>query len=103
MRLLGLDEGAFDDLPRQGFSSEYVRRETERAVAAVEGRCAIYPGIDIDIPTGPELVHCSREGVKHAVLAALGGGAQGVVLSRKYSEMQLEHLAGAGDALRELG
>jgi hypothetical protein len=28
--------------------------------------------------------------------------AQGIVLSRKYSEMQFEHLAGAGDAPREL-
>ena len=26
-----------------------------------------------------------------------------LVLSRKYSEMWLDHLAGAGDALRELG
>jgi len=36
------------------------------------------------------------------VLGAFSGGAQGVVLSRKYSEMQLDHLAGAGDAIREL-
>jgi hypothetical protein len=100
LRLLGLDEASFDELPTRGFSSDYVRRETERAVAAVEGRCAIYPGIDIDIPTGP--AQCSREGVRAAVLAAFAGGAQGVVLSRKYSEMQLDHLAGAGDALREL-
>ncbi len=102
LRLLGLDEGAFDELPARGFSSEYVRRETERAVAAVEGRCAIYTGIDIDIPTGEDLAQCSREGVRQAVLAALAGGAQGVVLSRKYSEMQLDHLTGAGDAMREL-
>ena len=102
LRLLGLEEAAFADLPKRGFSSEYVRRETERAVAAVEGRSAIYPGIDIDIPTGPELAQCTREGVKAAVLAAFAGGAQGVVLSRKYSEMQLDHLSGAGDAVREL-
>ena len=102
LRLLGLEECAFDELPRRGFSADYVRRETARAVAAVEGRCAIYPGIDIDIPTGPELARCSRAGIKAAVLAAFAGGAQGVVLSRKYSEMQLDHLAGAGDALREL-
>ncbi len=101
VRLLGLAEGDFDDLPARGFSSEYVRREPERAVAAVAGRSAIYPGIDIDIPTGPDLARCSRA-VKEAVLAALAGGAQGVVLSRKYSEMQLDHLAGAGDAVREL-
>ena len=100
LRLLGLDEAGFDEILERGFSAEYVRRETERAVADVAGRCAIYPGIDIDIPIKP--AQCSREGVRDAVRAAFAGGAQGVVLSRKYSEMQLEHLAGAGDAIREL-
>jgi hypothetical protein len=100
LRLLGLEEAPFDEIPRYGFSTEYVRRETERAVSDVEGRCAIYPGIDIDIPIEP--AQCSREGVRDAVRAAFAGGAQGVILSRKYSEMQLEHLAGAGDAIREL-
>jgi len=36
------------------------------------------------------------------VLAAFEGGADGVVLSRKYSEMRLDNLAGAGDAIREV-
>lgn len=103
LKLLQLEEGAYEELPTSGFSADYVRRETERAVAAVAGRCRIYPGIDIDIPTAPENTKCSRQGVKDAVLAAFTGGAQGVVLSRKYSEMWLEHLAGAGDAIRELG
>jgi hypothetical protein len=79
-----------------------VRRETERAVASVNGKCQIYPGIDIDIPTGEDQTRCTREGVKAAVLAAFAGGAPGVILSRKYSEMRLENLAGAGDAFREL-
>ena len=127
LKLLGLDEAPYNEIPRTGFSAAYVRRETERAVKAVEGRCNIYPGIDIDIPVGrgiepgrkkekassvtgiggevrsaSELTQCSREQVKAAVLAAFEGGAQGVVLSRKYSEMQLDHLSGAGDALKEL-
>ncbi|MDP9469352.1 MAG: hypothetical protein M3Q71_01615 [Chloroflexota bacterium] len=128
LRLLGLDEGPYEELPAIGFSADYVRRETERAVAGVDGRCLIYPGIDLDIPTrqaadqrrGPNpaagttgitaeaagdrrLTECTRDGVKAAVLAAFAGGAQGVVLSRKYSEMRLEILSGAGDAMRELG
>lgn len=126
-KLLGLDEVPFDQLPATGFSPEYVRRETERAIAGVDGCCQIYPGIDLDIPvrgaprrgrvrgnaagtTGldsqqPEeanLTQCTREGVKAATLAAFAGGAQGVVLSRKYSEMRLDILSGAGDAIREL-
>ncbi len=103
LKLLKLEEGGFDKLPQTGFSADYVRRETVRALAAVNGRSRIYAGIDIDIPT-PELgqTRCTRDRVKAAVLAAFDGGAHGVVLSRKYSEMQIDNLAGAGDAVREL-
>jgi hypothetical protein len=37
------------------------------------------------------------------VLAAFQGGADGVILSRKYSEMKLENLRAAGAALKEMG
>jgi hypothetical protein len=40
--------------------------------------------------------------VKAAVLAAFRAGAPGVVLSRKYAEMRLANVAGAGEAVREL-
>ena len=112
---LGLSEAALDDLPIKGFSAQYVQDETARARQASPPSCAIYTGIDIDIPVGdprpapdattrptPELTRCSREGVHAAVSAAFAGGADGVVLSRKYSEMWLDNLSGAGDALREL-
>jgi hypothetical protein len=127
LKLLGLEEAPYEKLPYTGFTAEYVRRETARAVAGVEGRSAIYPGIDIDIPvgrgnepsrrgfktrgsaginadmtTGSELTKSTPEQVKEAVLAAFEGGAQGVVLSRKYSEMRLDNLSGAGAALKEL-
>ena len=36
-------------------------------------------------------------------MAAFEAGAQGVVLSRKYSEMRLANLAAVGDALKALG
>jgi hypothetical protein len=36
------------------------------------------------------------------VQAAFDGGAHGVILSRKYSEMRLAHLRAAGKAIREL-
>jgi hypothetical protein len=35
------------------------------------------------------------------VAAALKAGADGLILSRKYSEMQLANLAAAGRAVRE--
>jgi len=102
-RILGIDEAEWDDLPRAGFSADYVRRETVRALAGVSGRCEIWPGIDIDIPVGKGERDESPEDVTGAVVAAFEAGAQGVVLSRKYSEMRLANLAGVGEALRRIG
>ncbi len=101
--ILGVDEAPLDQLPHTGWSADYVRRETARAVANVGEQVAILPGIDIDIPTGPEQVKCTPEGTAAAVRAAFDGGAKGLILSRKYSEMFLDNLAGAGKAMRELG
>jgi len=58
----------------------------------------IWPGIDIDIPTGAEEKKTQPDDVREAVRAAIRAGAQGVVLSRKYSEMRLANLRAAGDA-----
>lgn len=105
LKLLQLDEGSYDELPQSGFTADYVRRETSRAVAGVPDECKIYPGIDIDIPVGggtTKVTSCTPKSVHDAVLAAFDGGAKGVVLSRKYSEMWLDNLGGAGDAIREL-
>ncbi len=103
-RVLGYQgEAPLDTLPRSGLSAQYVAEETRRALEGVDGKIAIYPGIDVDVPTGANEKKTAAEDVRSAVRAALGSGAQGVILSRKYSEMQLEHLAGAGQALKELG
>ncbi len=108
LRPLQLVETPYENLPSTGFSAEYVRREKERPVAAVDGRCHIYPGIDCDIPRSQwrsarrdksvdalgtsgvsrgisdasGLTQCTRSGVKGEVLAAFTGGAQGAVLSQ---------------------
>jgi hypothetical protein len=137
LKLLDLDEGDLESLPRTGLSADYVERETARAVRSA-GATKIYTGIDIDIPvgstpeaaadrhkrfegnmganrnealqgvnndstSGDDLTSCTPESVKAAVLGAFSGGAAGVVLSRKYSEMMLDNLGGAGAALAELG
>jgi hypothetical protein len=101
--LMGFKEGSYDHIPHTGLSSDYVYRETKRALAAVAGtNTCIWPGIDIDIPTELNNSKSTPQRVKEAVLAALGAGAPGVLLSRKYSEMRLANLSGAGDAIREL-
>jgi hypothetical protein len=121
-------EAPLDKLPTAGLSSDYVYRETKRAIADVQlanvpmpglssdfvspppernvpgvpKEILIYPGIDIDIPTGKGEKKTQPSDVRGAVKAAFNAGAQGVILSRKYSEMKLENLSGAGAALKDL-
>ena len=102
-KVMGLKEGTYEQVPHTGLSSDYVGRETKRALAGVAGtKTQIWAGIDVDIPTEPGNSKRTRRGVKDAVLAALRAGAPGVILSRKYSEMRLDSLSGVGDAIREL-
>ncbi|MBM3746899.1 MAG: transposase [Acidobacteria bacterium] len=97
-------ERAYADIPKTGLSSDYVFRETRRALEGVAGtKTLIWPGIDIDIPTAAASSKSTPEGTRAAVAAALKAGAHGVLLSRKYSEMRLANLSGAGQAIRGLG
>ena len=95
------NEAALNDLPTAGLSPDYVARETKRAIDGVHGKCRILPGIDIGIPTGRNSRKASPEDTYAATKAALAAGADGVILSRKYSEMQLANLSAAGKAARE--
>src|SRR5262245_11494906 len=94
------DEAKLDELAMAGLSPDYVFRETQRARAGVQGECRILPGIDIGIPTGKNSRKASPEDTYAAVAAALRAGADGLILSRKYSEMQMANLGAAGRAVR---
>ena len=82
-----------------GWDEHYVARETERAVAGFTG-VDVYPGLGFDLPAGsasdtPELVAaCTR--------AVFEAGAPGVLLSREYEEMKVEHLRAVGDTLKAM-
>lgn len=95
------NEAALDELGRTGLSPDYVARETKRALDGVKGKCRILPGIDIGIPTGKNSRKASPDDTYAATKAALAAGADGVILSRKYSEMELANLSAAGRAARE--
>ena len=100
--LLGYgNEADLEALPTAGLSPDYVARETKRALAGVERKCRVLPGIDIGIPTGEHSRKASPDDTYAAVAAAMKAGADGVVLSRKYSEMRLDNLAAAGRAVRD--
>jgi hypothetical protein len=95
------NEAPLDKLATAGLSSDYVASETRRALDDVQGKCGIYPGIDIDVPTSAGQKKTSPDDVYAATLAGLKAGAQGVLLSRKYSEMRLANLDAAGRAVRD--
>ena len=96
-------EADMQHLAAAGFSPDYVFRETRRAKEGLAGtKTKLWPGIDVDIPTGADSSKCTPEGTKAAIEAAFRGGADGVLLSRKYSEMKLADLRAAGAAIREL-
>ncbi len=96
------NEKHLEQIPQQGLSADYVLRETRRAVAGAPAGLKIWPGIDIDIPTGANEKKTQPDDVYQAVKATFEGGAHGVILSRKDSEMRLDNLRAAGRAVREL-
>ncbi|MBI4586791.1 MAG: hypothetical protein HY717_22480 [Planctomycetes bacterium] len=100
---LNYAEKPLEELPAGGLSADYVYRETLRAREGTAGKAAVYPGIDIDIPTGKNEKKTAPEDVREAVKAAFRAGADGIILSRKYSEMRLANLAAAGQGLIEAG
>lgn len=103
-RVLNFEEKSLAEIPRTGWSADYVYREAKRAREALNGaKTQLWPGIDIDIPTGKTSSKSSPDGTKEAVVAAFRAGSDGVILSRKYSEMMLANLRGAGAAVRQLG
>ena len=103
-RVLGYgQEKSLAEIPRAGLSADYVFREAKRAHDALAGaKTQLWPGIDIDIPTRATSSKSTPEGTRGAVLAAFRAEAGGVILSRKYSEMRLGNLRGAGEAIKQV-
>ena len=93
------DEPKMGELAAEGLSPDYVARETRRALAGVAGKCPILPGIDIGIPTSANARKATPDDTYAATKAALEAGANGVIFSRKYSEMRLANLSAAGRAV----
>jgi len=91
-----------DALAASGLSADYVLRETRRAVAGAGPTMKIWPGLDVDVPTGASSKKTQPQDVYDAVKAAFTGGAHGILLSRKYSEMRLDNIRAAGRAIKDL-
>ncbi|RPI21298.1 MAG: twin-arginine translocation signal domain-containing protein [Acidobacteria bacterium] len=107
------NEAPYPRVSEAGLSAHYVYREVKRALdGRGNGGAKILAGIDVDIPLsqldivdGAQLekaAQTTRERVRNATREALRANADGIVISRKYSEMKLDNLSGIGDAVREL-
>lgn len=100
--LFGYDrkrEPSLDELGRRGFTPDYVFRETKRSVASANGRTKIYTGVGFDVPGSlPD----DPDTIYQATLNAFAAGAHGIVISREYEEMKVEHLRAVGRAVREV-
>ncbi len=85
--------------PFERFSSDYLYRETKRAVEVVAGsRTRICPGLGIDV----QLKNSTPESVRDAVEAVFRAGGTGLVLSTSHAAMRPENLSAVGTTLREL-
>ena len=85
--------------PFERFSSDYMYRETKRAVEAVAGsRTRICPGLGIDV----QLKNSTPESVRGAVEAVFRAGGSGIVISTSHAAMRPENLSAVGATLREL-
>jgi hypothetical protein len=103
--LFGYDsrkEPAVADLAKQGFSPDYVYRETKRSVASANGKTRIYPGIGFDVPWDNTSLPADPDEVYQATIRAFEAGADGIVVSREYEEMRVPNLRAVGRAVREL-
>jgi len=100
--LFGYDpdkEPTVENLRSQGFSPDYVYRETRRSVASAKGAARIYSGIGFDVPGSPPE---DPEAIYQALLNAFEAGAGGIVVSREYEENRAPNLRAVGRAIREM-
>ena len=95
------DEASLDKLPTAGLSPDYVYRETARAIEGAKGKCKILPGIDIGIPTEAGNRKASPDDTYAATIAAFRAKPDGVIFSRKYSEMMLTNIEAGGRAVKD--
>jgi hypothetical protein len=111
-RVLGYSGVTYDRLRQGPIGGEYVYRESKRSLEDVgTAGTPVCAGIDVDIPIQSDdldkeksltVGKSTRASVREAARQAFRAGVQGIVISRKYSEMRLDSLSGVGDAVREL-
>jgi hypothetical protein len=93
-----VDEYLTDDRVSD-WGPDYVYRETRRALAGFAPAVDVYPGLGFDMPGNRD----TPEFVKSCTHAVFEAGAPGVLISREYEEIKVEHLEAIGAAMHERG
>src|SRR5512133_494831 len=99
--LFGYDKNVelgVDKLSSEGFSPDFVYRETRRSVSSAIGKAKFFAGIGIDAPGSPP---DDPETVYRATIKALEAEAGGIVISREYEEMKVPNLEAIGRAVND--
>lgn len=91
-------EAYLSDEKMPGWTDHYVAAEVRRAVAGFGDRVSVYPGLGFDMPGCED----TPESVEAGMRAVFAAGAPGVLLSREYEEMKVEHLQAVGRVLDEV-
>lgn len=100
--LFGYDrskEPSLAELGQRGMSTDYVFRETRHTVRSANGKVKVYTGIGFDVPGAPPDDPAT---IEEATTRAFEAGAHGIVASREYEEMQVDHLRAVGRAFRRV-
>lgn len=102
-RVMDLREKSYAEIhsgrAAEGFSGDYVFRETKRAVEGVAGsKVRICPGLGIDV----QVQNSTPASVRAAVEGIFKAGGKGMVISTSHAAMRPENLSAAGEALRAL-
>jgi|GEM_PF-2465080 len=104
--VFGWEEAPFDELPQRGLGMDYLKKDLASYIGSVHGEVPIYPGIGINMPSGPAghpgFHPTDPEELKLALHTIAEAGAKGVVLSRAFTEMKHENMVAAGEAINEI-
>jgi hypothetical protein len=92
-----------NELEKSSMPPEYVAQEAKRCIAGVGGEAKVYPGIGFDVPWGNTPHPSDPKLVYKSTIAALKAGADGVVASRDYDEMQTQNIEAYGRAVKDFG
>jgi len=102
--ILGLKgQPEYEKLNDEGFSTQYIQNAVTRIRKGVNDTMPVFAGIPTGVPTGDGIVEACPADITAAVKATFEAGGKGVILSRNYSEANLDNMRACKKAIEELG